>query len=88
MTKTKTANIATATKTQKRQRQRQKRAQFAQPRIPGLRRVPTWGGLHPDVRRAVERDAARFGVSRSWVLSVAVATAMGIELSHKERYDR
>lgn len=38
-----------------------------QPRVPGLRREFKVQGLVPDVQAQVARDAARFGVSESFV---------------------
>ena len=35
----------------------------------------------------VDRAARRFRCSRSWVVAVALADAMGIDLEPKERYD-
>lgn len=52
----------------------------AQPRIPGERKVPTPSSLQREIRRRVEDDALRFGVSRSWVVATALAAVYGIEI--------
>lgn len=45
---------------------------MAQPRIAGVKRVPTHTALHPDVEACVQEDMRRFGASRSFVESTAI----------------
>jgi hypothetical protein len=47
-------------------------------------RVPIGAGVIGEIRREVERLAARYGVSRSFVVAVALADQFGIEV---ERYE-
>jgi len=53
-----------------------------QRRIPGLTRVPSNAALLPVLRRRVEKEAARFGVSKSFVIAVALAHTFGVD--HEE----
>lgn len=57
-----------------------------QPRIKGLIRVPLTAGVRGAIRRAVRREARAFGVSGSFVIAVAVAWALGVELDGHETY--
>ena len=50
-----------------------------QPRIPGVRREPLPSCVLGAIHRAVETDAARHGVSRSWVIAVILANHYRIE---------
>lgn len=59
-----------------------KRRYSTQPRIPGVRRVPVHSALLPQIEAVVQRDAARFGVSPSWVRAEALAHGLGIELDY------
>lgn len=49
-----------------------------QPRIPGLRRQPVGTAFTPALKRAADREAARWGVARSFVLATAAAFALGV----------
>lgn len=57
-----------------------------QPRIPGLTRIPTGSSLPTRVREAVEREAKHFRCSKSWIIVVAAAHALGVQLSPEEEY--
>lgn len=50
-----------------------------QPRIKGLNRLQLTGAAHPKVRQWVEREAARWGVSKSFVIATAVAHVANID---------
>lgn len=56
-----------------------------QPPIPGGRN-PLPSCVEKRIFREVERTATRFGVSRSFVIAVALADAMGIQLDARDRY--
>lgn len=59
----------------------------AQPKLHGNRKRYRLGGAaYREVRQAVEREAAHFGVSMSWVLVVAAADALGVALPREARY--
>lgn len=55
-----------------------------QPRIAGASRIPSYSSLLPQLRRAVDAEARRFNVSRSFVIATALGDALGIDV---ERYD-
>jgi hypothetical protein len=55
-----------------------------QPRIRDVIRIPSPSSLHPAIRRRVERDAARFNCSKSFVISSVLAKWAGVE---QELYD-
>ena len=50
-----------------------------QPKVKGGRE-PLPSTVLPRLRRAVEADAQRFNVSRSWVVAVALAEVYGIDV--------
>lgn len=50
-----------------------------QPRVRGMQRLQLTGAAHPKVRAWVEREAARFGVSKSFVIATAVAHVANID---------
>lgn len=49
------------------------------------RRLPSL--LEARIWKEVDRQAKMFKASRSFVVAVALADAMGIKLSHEDRYD-
>lgn len=55
-----------------------------QPRTRGAHRLPVGSAFRPEVERAVQREMARFDVSRSFVIATAVAHALGV--AEQERY--
>jgi hypothetical protein len=57
-----------------------------QRRIPGVRREALPSCVFTNLHRAVEQDASRYGVSRSWV--VAVILAAHYQLTGVEPYDK
>ncbi len=59
-----------------------KRKTRTQKRIPGLARIPSNAALLPVLRKRVEREAAKWGVSKSFVIAVALAHTFGVE--HEE----
>ena len=50
-------------------------------------RDPVHSATHHKVNQWVEREAARFNCSKSWVINVALAYVAQIELFPEERYD-
>lgn len=63
-----------------------KRIKRFQPRIKGGREaLPS--AVEKHIWAEVDRTARRFNCSRSWVVAVALADAMGIALEPRERYD-
>lgn len=58
----------------------------SQPRIVGVRRQPVSSAFAARIERAVEREMSRYGASRSFVIAVAVAHALGVELDKDEEY--
>lgn len=50
--------------------------------IPGLKRIPSSTSLMPKVRAWVERESARFGVAKSFVVAACIAEVAGID--HEE----
>lgn len=66
-----------------------KRLKRDHPYQPRLGKPRVWLGgvtLEDAIKYEVEATAARFGVSQSWVIAVALADAMGIELDPKQVY--
>lgn len=55
-----------------------------QPRIKGMKRIPRTSSLRKEINRAVEHAAREFDVSKSWIISVALADFFKIKT---ERYD-
>lgn len=51
----------------------------AQPRLHGVRREPVGSAFTPALKRAADREAARWGVTRSYVLANAAAFALGVD---------
>ena len=51
----------------------------AQPRIPGLRRVPTHAAVMPEIEAKVEQLAHRYAVSKSWVRATILAEFFNID---------
>lgn len=51
-------------------------------------RLPIWGSLDPAIRKAIDEDAKRFNVSRSFVVNTACANAMGIKSAHYYELDK
>ena len=56
-----------------------KRRFKSQPRIPGLTRTPSYASVLPDVDKRVEKDAAAYGVSKSWVRATILAEFYNID---------
>jgi hypothetical protein len=56
------------------------------PRIPGLTREPASTRLDHAIKRAVERECSRYGVSKSFVIRNALAFTFGIELGELDDY--
>lgn len=50
-----------------------------QPRIPGVHRIPRGTSLLPALERALQREADRFGVSKSHVLASMAAFLLDVE---------
>jgi hypothetical protein len=63
-----------------------RRRNKTQPRVPGLRRRQVSTALNAKIERAVEREMAHFRASRSYVIAVAVAHTLGVELDDEEDY--
>jgi hypothetical protein len=59
-----------------------------QPRIPGTRRLPIGSAIDHAIERALNREMLRYGVSRSFVVAVALAYTFGIELDENADYHR
>lgn len=51
----------------------------AQPRVKGVRRVPTYASLLPAIEQAVAKTARQFGVSKGWVRATALAQYFGVD---------
>lgn len=62
----------------------QKRRQ--QPRLPKGERRSLSSGVERQIRKAVEREALRFNCTMSFVVKVAVADALGVDID--QRYDK
>lgn len=58
-----------------------------QPRLKG-RRVPVSSALASRIEKAVEAEAKFFGCSKSFIVAVAVADALGVSLTPAERYKK
>ena len=57
-----------------------------QPRQLGITRQPIAAAVAHDIERAITREMHRYGVSRSFVVAVALAYTFGIELQGPEDY--
>lgn len=55
-----------------------------QPKLKGIKRVPTSASVHPKIEQAVTYVAKRYKVSKSWVRTVAIASFFDIDIP---RYD-
>lgn len=55
-------------------------ARHAQPRSTEGKRQPTGSSLLPDLRKEIDRECNRYGVSRSWIVAVAVAKHFDVYL--------
>ena len=64
---------------------RRRRSAQSQPRI-GVRRLPQSAALEARIASAVEIEARRYNVSRSFVVAVAIADVLGINLDKALRY--
>lgn len=51
-------------------------------------RLPIWGSLDPQIRKAIDDDARRFNVSRSFVVNTACALGMGIKADRYYELDK
>jgi hypothetical protein len=58
-----------------------------QPRVPGGR-LPAGSALLPELERELRREAARFGVSRSFVIATALAWVLDVEAQPDYRRTR
>lgn len=58
----------------------------AQPRTPGVRRQPVSSAVSHRIEAAIAREMARYDVSRSFVIAVACAHALGVKLDDDEEY--
>ena len=56
-----------------------------QPRL-GYARKNVGAGVSREIERAINRTTARFAVSRSFVIAVALAEQFGIALDHTQDY--
>ena len=54
----------------------------SQPRIAGIKRMPRSSSFLEILDRAVEREANRFNVSKSFVIAVAVSDALNIDIDY------
>lgn len=63
-----------------------RRRAHSQPRIPGTPRIPTGTSLIPELRERVEREAARYGVSKSWITAIALAKHFDLFLPEEADY--
>ena len=52
----------------------------SQRRVPGETRIPTSSSLLKVLREKVENDAARYHVSKSYVVATALAAVYGVEI--------
>lgn len=55
-------------------RRTQWKAVRSQPRIPGVKRLPMYTAVLPILEKDIRKDMIDFGVSRSYVIAVALAT--------------
>ena len=60
----------------------------SQPRIPGHSRRPVGSAFEDRLEQAVQAEMRHFGVSRSFVIAVATADALGVELDVRHDYRR
>jgi hypothetical protein len=67
-------------------RKRATPARRNQPRLPNGRRQSIAAAVAHDIERALEREMRRFGVSRSFVVAVALAYTFGIDLDETADY--
>lgn len=58
---------------------------LAQPRL-ATPRLRAYSALEARINQAVEREAARFGVSKSFVIAVGMADVLGVKLEREFRY--
>lgn len=65
---------------------RQRKRTRTQPRTPGIRRRPVGSAVDRAIERAIEREMDRYGVSRSFVIAVALAYTFGIQLDERTDY--
>ena len=56
------------------------------PRIPGISRQQVGARVDAAIERALSREMARYGVSRSFVIRNALAYTFGIELGKLDDY--
>lgn len=59
-----------------------------QPRLMEGRRAPITSAIAHDIERALAREMDRYGVSRSFVVAVALAYTFGIELEDNADYHK
>lgn len=59
-----------------------------QPRIPGLTRRGVSAAVSEKIERALDREMARYGAARSFVIAVALAYTFDVELDEIEDYHR
>jgi hypothetical protein len=60
-----------------------KRKRRSQTRIPGLRRLPGWTCLHPNLKRTILKEALKFNCSPSFVIATALGNFFDM---HYEKY--
>ena len=63
-----------------------KRRYASQPRIPGACRLPQSAALEARIMAKVTSEATRYNVSRSFIVAVALADALGVELDEGYHY--
>lgn len=70
-------------------RPRHLRGRLSQPRLaPGVSRVALPSAVEARIMDEVEKMARAYGVSRSFVVAVALADQFGVPLKGAYRYDR
>lgn len=67
-------------------RRKRKATIKAQPRIPGLRRIPAGTCMHPALERAILREMAVHGVRRSYVLADCAARVLDVPEALEHSY--
>jgi hypothetical protein len=61
-----------------------KRKFKSQPKIKGIKRIPTSASMHPEMQEKIADIARRYGVSKSWVANTF--TAAGMRFSKQEPF--